>query len=73
MPFEIYSKGDDTAIKDSLYKSLVEELKKEKLVKVIPADTYLGGNIKLDQRRATNDGQSKSVKKRALILLFTAA
>jgi len=61
MPFEIYSKGDDTAIKDSLYKSLVEELKKEKLVKVIPADTYLGGNIKFDQRRAIEIGKKTGV------------
>jgi outer membrane protein insertion porin family len=61
MPFEIYSKGDGTAIKDSLYKSLVEELKKEKLVEVIPADTYLGGNIKFDQRRAIEIGKKTGV------------
>jgi outer membrane protein insertion porin family len=61
MPFEIYSKGDDTAIKDSLYKSLVEELKKEKLVEVIPADAYLRGNIKFDQRRAIEIGKKMGV------------
>ena len=61
MPFEIYSKGDGTAIKDSLYKSLVEELKKEKLVEVIPADAYLRGNIKFDQRRAIEIGKKMGV------------
>ena len=57
LPFDIYSKGDDTAIKDSLYKSLVEELKREKLVKVIPADAYFRGNIKYDKRRAIEIGK----------------
>ena len=61
LPFEIYSKGDGTAIKDSLYKSLVEELKKEKLVEVIPADAYLRGNIKFDQRRAIEIGKKTGV------------
>jgi len=61
LPFEIYSKGDGTAIKDSLYKSLVEELKKEKLVEVIPADAYLRGNIKFDQRRAIEIGKKMGV------------
>ena len=57
LPFEMYSKGDDTAIKDSLYRSLVEELKREKLVKVIPADAYLRGNIKIDKRQAIEIGR----------------
>ncbi len=61
MPFEIYSKGDGTAIKDSLYKTLVEELKKEKLIKVIPADAYLRGNIKFDKRRAIEIGKKMGV------------
>ena len=61
LPFEIYSKGDGTAIKDSLYKSLVEELKKEKLVEVIPADAYLRGNIKFDKRRAIEIGKKMGV------------
>jgi outer membrane protein insertion porin family len=61
LPFEIYSKGDGTAIKDSLYKSLVEELKKEKLVEVISADAYLRGNIKFDKRRAIEIGKKMGV------------
>jgi len=61
MPFEIYSKGDGTAIHDSLYKSLIEELKKEKLVEVIPADKYLQGNVKFDKRRALEIGKKMGV------------
>jgi outer membrane protein insertion porin family len=61
LPFEIYSKGDGTAIKDSLYKSLTEELKKEKLVEVIPADAYLQGNIKFDKKRAIEIGKKMGV------------
>jgi outer membrane protein insertion porin family len=61
LPFEIYSRGDDTAIKDSLYKSLVEELKREKLVKVVPADAYLRGNNKYDKRRAIEIGKKTGV------------
>jgi outer membrane protein insertion porin family len=40
---------------------LVEELKKEKLVEVIPADAYLRGNIKFDQRRAIEIGKKMGV------------
>jgi outer membrane protein insertion porin family len=61
MPFELYSKGDGTAIKDSLYKSLIEELKKEKLIEVIPADAYLRGNIKFDKRRVIEIGKEMGV------------
>jgi len=61
LPFEIYSKGDGTAIRDSLYKSLVEELKKEKLVEVILADAYFRDNIKFDQRRAIEIGKKMGV------------
>jgi len=61
LPFEVFSKGDDTAIRDSLYKSLIEELKREKLVEVIPADAYLRGNIKFDNRQAIEIGKKMGV------------
>jgi len=61
MPFEIYSKGDGSAIHDSLYKSLIEELKKEKLVEVIPADKYSRSNIKFDKRQAIEVGKKMGV------------
>ena len=61
LPFEIYSKGDGTAIRDSLYKSLVEEFKREKLVEVIPADAYLRDKIKFDKRKAIEIGKKMGV------------
>ena len=61
LPFEIYSKGNDTAIRNSLYKSLIDELKKEKLVEVIPADAYLRSNIKFDKQQAIEIGKKMGV------------
>ena len=52
LPFEVYSSGNSAAIKESLYKNLVEELKKEKLVQIIPADAFLQSNIKMDEKQA---------------------
>ncbi len=57
LPFEINSKGNSATIKDSLYKGLIEELKREKLVEVIPVDTYLRGNVKFDKRQAIAIGK----------------
>lgn len=61
LPFEIYSKGDDTATRDLLYKSLIEELKREKLVEVVPADAYIRGNIKFDKLQAIEIGKKMGV------------
>ncbi len=61
LPFEIYSKGNATILKDSLYKSLIEELKKEKTVEVIPIDAYLRGNIKFNERYAIDIGKKMGV------------
>jgi outer membrane protein insertion porin family len=58
LPFEIYSSGNSAAIKESLYKNLVEELKKEKLVQIIPADVFLQNNIKIDEKKAVENGKS---------------
>jgi outer membrane protein insertion porin family len=58
LPFEIYSSGNSAAIKESLYKNLVEELKKEKLVQIIPADVFLQNNIKIDEKKAIENGKS---------------
>ena len=46
------------AIKESLYKNLVEELKKEKLVQIIPADAFLQSNLKMDEKQAIKNGKS---------------
>jgi len=58
LPFEVYSSGNSAAIKESLYKNLVEELKKEKLVQIIPADAFLKSNIKMDETQAIKNGKS---------------
>jgi outer membrane protein insertion porin family len=58
LPFEVYSNGNGTAIKESLYKNLVEELKKEKLVQIIPADALLQSNLEMDEKQAIKNGKS---------------
>ena len=58
LPFEVYSSGNIAAIKESLYKNLVEELKKGKLVQIIPADAFLQSNIKMDEKQAIKNGKS---------------
>ena len=58
LPFEVYSSGNSAAIKESLYKNLVEEFKKEKLVQIIPADAFLQSNLKMDEKQAIKNGKS---------------
>ena len=58
LPFEVYSKQDSAAIKESLYRKLSADLKKEKLVRLIPADSFLKSKIKVDERRAISAGKS---------------
>jgi outer membrane protein insertion porin family len=58
LPFEVYSSGNSAAIKESLYKNLVEEFKKEKLVQIIPADAFLKSNIKMDETQVIKNGKS---------------
>ena len=58
LPFEVYSKEDSAAIKESLYKKMSEELKKEKLIQLIPADSFLKSKVKVDERRAIGAGKA---------------
>ncbi len=58
LPFEVYSKEDSAAIKESLYKKMSEELKKEKLIQLIPADSFLKDKAKVDRRQAISVGKS---------------
>jgi outer membrane protein insertion porin family len=58
LPFEVYSSGNSPAIKESLYKNLVEELKKEKFIQIIPADAFLQSNLKMDEKQAIKNGKS---------------
>jgi outer membrane protein insertion porin family len=59
MPFEIYSNQDKAAIRESFYKNLSEELKKEKSVQIIPADEFLENYVKIDENKAIDLGKSK--------------
>lgn len=59
MPFEIYSSGNREAIREAVYKSLIEEFKKEKLVQVIPTENFLKKDIKIDEKQAVNDGKAQ--------------
>ena len=58
MPFEIYSNYDKSAVRKSLYKNLSDELKKEKLIQVIPADDFLQNYIQIDEKKAIAVGKS---------------
>ncbi|MFZ3156427.1 MAG: outer membrane protein assembly factor BamA [Smithella sp.] len=58
LPFEVYSSGNSAAIKESLYKSLNEELKKEKLIQIIPSDAFLQSPAKIDEKQAIKYGKS---------------
>jgi outer membrane protein insertion porin family len=58
MPFEIYSNYDKSAIRESLYKNLSEEFKKEKFIQIIPADNFLRNYINIDEKKAISNGKS---------------
>ena len=58
MPFEIYSNYDKSAVRESLYKNLSEEFKKEKSIQIIPADDFLQNYIKIDEKKAISNGKS---------------
>jgi len=58
MPFEIYSKGDNSGIKKTLYLNLSAELKKEKNIQVLQADELLSDTIIIDEKIAINKGKS---------------
>ena len=58
LPFEVYSVGNSPAMKEALYKNLIEEFKKEKLVQIIPADAFLQSNLKMDEKQAIKNGKS---------------
>lgn len=61
LPFEIYSSGNVAAIREALYKSLNEELKKEKNIQIIPADIFLQRTVKIDEKQALQYGKSIGV------------
>lgn len=58
MPFDVYSIGNKASIQKSFYKDLSEEFQKEKLVSVIPADSFFKDNIKIDEKQAIESGNA---------------
>ena len=58
MPFEIYSKADSAALRKTLFQKLTEELKKEKLVQLLPTDELLSGTGKITEKSAIATGKS---------------
>jgi outer membrane protein insertion porin family len=58
MPFEIYSKADSTALRKNLFQKLTDELKKEKLVRLLPTDELLYGAGKITEKSAIATGKS---------------
>jgi len=59
MPFEIYSKEDNAALRKTLFQKLTEELRKEKLMQLIPADELLGRAGKITEKFAIETGKSR--------------
>ncbi|HDQ03816.1 MAG TPA: outer membrane protein assembly factor BamA [Deltaproteobacteria bacterium] len=57
-PFQVYSKEDSAAIQASFYRILSEELKKEKLVRLVPADSFLRDKVIIDEKTAVQTGRS---------------
>ncbi len=58
MPFEIYSKGDNAAIRKTLHQKLSEEMGKEKLVRLLAQDEILTGSGKINEKQAIETGKS---------------
>lgn len=58
MPFEIYSHQDKAALRESFYRNLSEQLKKEKAIQVIPADQFLKDYARIDEYKAIKQGQA---------------
>lgn len=58
LPFEIYSKENKAAIQEALYRKTLAELQKEKQLRVVPADSFLRSQVKLDERAAVDAGRS---------------
>ncbi len=58
IPFDIYSKNDNATLRKTLFQKLTEELRKEKLVQVLPTDELLTGTGKITEKIAIATGKS---------------
>ncbi len=58
LPFEIYTKENKSAIQEALYRKMIAELQKEKQLRVVPADSFLRSQVKINEGSAVNAGRS---------------
>lgn len=58
MPFEIYSNANNAALQKTLFQKLIEELRKEKLVQLLPTDELLAKTSKISEKFAITTGKS---------------
>lgn len=58
MPFEVYSKADNAALRKTIFQKLSEELKKEKLVQLLSTDALLAAAGKITEKFAIETGKS---------------
>jgi len=59
LPFEIYSKGNQAALKRNIYRGLTDEFGKEKQVSLLPADELLSGSDKISEKQAVEIGKAQ--------------
>ena len=58
MPFDIYSKGDNAAVRKNLHQKLSEEIKKEKRVRLLTDNELLLSHDKITEERALETGKN---------------
>jgi outer membrane protein insertion porin family len=58
MPFDIYSKGDNAAVRKALHQKLSEEIKKEKLVHLLTDNELLLSPDRITEKRALETGKN---------------
>nr|HPK53390.1 outer membrane protein assembly factor BamA [Smithellaceae bacterium] len=59
LPFEVYSKGDGSALKKTVYQQLTAEMKKEKFLQVLPADELIGKTGGITEKFAVAFGKER--------------
>lgn len=58
LPFEVHASADKTALQESVYKSLLAEMQREKKISLIAADDFADGSAILDKNQAVAAGKN---------------
>lgn len=58
MPFDVYSKADSAALRKTIFTRLHDELKKEKLVQLLPTDELLSDTAAITDKSAREKGKT---------------